>query len=48
MVQGQGSSPTPSLKDLRAAVTGAVAAFRCITDYEPAGGDGRQGFPADL
>ncbi len=45
MVQGQGSTPILSLKDLRAAVTGAAAAFRCITDYEPAGGMGDKVFP---
>ena len=33
------------LKTLRDAVAGAAAAFRCVTDYQPAGGPGDKVFP---
>lgn len=34
-----------TLEDLRNAVAGKAAAFRCITDYQPAGGPGDKVFP---
>lgn len=34
-----------ALKDLKDAVAGHGAAFRCITEYQPAGGDGDKVFP---
>jgi len=33
------------LKTLRDAVSGTAAAFRCVTDYQPAGGPGDKVFP---
>ena len=36
---------TIDLKTLRDAVGGAAAAFRCVTDYQPAGGPGDKVFP---
>jgi len=36
---------TLSLRTLKAAVRGAAAAFRCVTDYQPAGGPGDKVFP---
>jgi len=36
---------TIDLKSLRAAVSGTAAAFRCVTDYQPAGGPGDKVFP---
>ena len=33
------------LKTLRSAVEGSAAAFRCVTDYQPAGGSGDKVFP---
>ncbi len=33
------------LKDLKVAISGRAAAFRCITDYQPAGGPGDKVFP---
>ena len=33
------------LKTLRDAVAGTAAAFRCVTDYQPAGGPGDKIFP---
>lgn len=33
------------LQELRAAVAGVAAAFRCVTDYQPAGGPGDKIFP---
>ena len=33
------------LKTLRGAVAGTAAAFRCVTDYQPAGGPGDKVFP---
>ena len=36
---------TLDLDTLRAAVTGTAAAFRCVTDYQPAGGPGDKVFP---
>src|SRR5438093_762458 len=35
-----------SLSELKAAVAGTAAAFRCVTDYQPAGGPGDKVFPA--
>lgn len=34
-----------TLKDLQKAVTGMAAAFRCIAEYQPAGGEGDRVFP---
>lgn len=34
-----------TLQILRAAVTGGAAAFRCVTEYQPAGGEGDKVFP---
>ncbi len=34
-----------SLGELRAAVSGTAAAFRCVVEYEPAGGGGDKIFP---
>ena len=36
---------TLELKTLRDAVAGTAAAFRCVTDYQPAGGPGDKVFP---
>ena len=36
---------TLDLKTLRDAVAGTAAAFRCVTDYQPAGGPGDKVFP---
>ena len=36
---------TLDLKTLRDAVSGTAAAFRCVTDYQPAGGPGDKVFP---
>ena len=36
---------TLDLKTLRDAVSGRAAAFRCVTDYQPAGGPGDKVFP---
>ena len=36
---------TLDLKTLRDAVVGTAAAFRCVTDYQPAGGPGDKVFP---
>ena len=36
---------TLDLKNLRDAVAGTAAAFRCVTDYQPAGGPGDKVFP---
>ena len=36
---------TLSVRTLRAAVRGSAAAFRCVTDYQPAGGPGDKVFP---
>lgn len=36
---------TIDLKTLRAAVRGTAAAFRCVTEYQPAGGPGDKVFP---
>ena len=36
---------TLELKTLRDAVVGTAAAFRCVTDYQPAGGPGDKVFP---
>jgi len=33
------------LQILRNAITGQAAAFRCVTDYQPAGGAGDKVFP---
>ena len=33
------------LKTLRGAVAGTAAAFRCVTDHQPAGGPGDKVFP---
>jgi CRISPR-associated protein Csb1 len=37
---------TLSLDTLKSAVAGTAAAFRCVTDYQPAGGPGDKIFPA--
>ena len=34
------------LDKLRDAVAGTAAAFRCVTEYQPAGGPGDKVFPA--
>ena len=34
-----------SLKDLQNSVTGTAAAFRCVAEYEPVGGNGDKIFP---
>ena len=39
------SAKVLTLKDLEAAVTGTAAAFRCVTDFEPAGGASDKVFP---
>lgn len=40
------TSPKPlTLDDLNAAVVGPAAAFRCVTEYQPAGGPGDKVFP---
>ena len=36
---------TLDLKTLRDAVAGTAAAFRCVTDHQPAGGPGDEVFP---
>ena len=36
---------TLTLRTLKAAVRGSAAAFRCVTDYQPAGGPGDKVFP---
>ena len=36
---------TLDMETLREAVSGAAAAFRCVTDYQPAGGPGDKVFP---
>ena len=36
---------TLDMETLREAVSGAAAAFRCVTDYQPAGGSGDKVFP---
>lgn len=36
---------TLTLRALKAAVRGSAAAFRCVTDYQPAGGPGDKVFP---
>ncbi len=41
----QSSMPSLSLKDLQNAVNGTAAAFRCVAEYEPAGGHGDKVFP---
>lgn len=37
--------PELNLSDLKKAVGGTAAAFRCVTDYQPAGGPGDKVFP---
>lgn len=36
---------TLNLRTLKAAIRGSIAAFRCVTDYQPAGGPGDKVFP---
>ena len=36
---------TIDLQTLKTAIDGAAAAFRCVTDYQPAGGPGDKVFP---
>jgi CRISPR-associated protein Csb1 len=36
---------TLTLDTLKAAVAGSAAAFRCVTEYQPAGGPGDKVFP---
>ncbi|MHB9096767.1 MAG: type I-G CRISPR-associated protein Cas7, partial [Syntrophales bacterium] len=36
---------TLTLDDLKQAMAGHAAAFRCITEYQPAGGEGDKVFP---
>jgi CRISPR-associated protein Csb1 len=39
-------NPALTLQQLQAAVTGTAAAFRCVTELQPAGGNGDKVFPA--
>jgi CRISPR-associated protein Csb1 len=41
----QGSITSLTLSDVQSAVTGTAAAFRCVAQYEPAGGNGDKVFP---
>ncbi|BBL77199.1 type I-G CRISPR-associated RAMP protein Csb1/Cas7g [Methylomagnum ishizawai] len=38
-------APALTLDDVQQAVAGHAAAFRCVTDYQPAGGEGDKIFP---
>src|SRR5438105_14895166 len=42
----KGACMSLSFDTLQAAVNGTAAAFRCVTDYQPAGGPGDKIFPA--